>query len=122
MDRARELPCLPWIAIHVSRLIAEGIGHSIATATPLPIIADNVDFSLATGVIVPLSESNPLALGANNFTKDYFSSSLQSTALISLTANNSTQFLTAGVAGGVGALRSTLSLYNFSGGVIGTVI
>ena len=103
-------------------LINAGIGHSLATATPLPIIGDNVDFNIATGVIVPLSESNPLALGANNYTKDYFTFTLQSTALISLTANNGTQFLTAGVADGVGTLRSKLSIYNFGGSVIGTAL
>ncbi len=103
-------------------LINDGIGHSLATDTPLPIIGDNVDFNIATGVIVPLSESNPLALGANNYTKDYFTFTLQSTALISLTANDGTQFLTPGVADGVGTLRSTLSIYNFGGSVIGTAL
>lgn len=103
-------------------LIDDGIGHTLATATPLAFNGDNVDFNLATGVIVPLSESNPLALGANNYTKDYFSFTLQSTALISLTAHNDSQFLTPGVADGMGALRSTLKIFNTSGGVIGTAV
>ena len=104
------------------RLIEDGIGHTLATATPLPVIGDVVNFSLATGVIVPLSESNPLALGASNYTQDWFSFTLGSTAQITLTANNGTQFLTAGVADGTGTLRSTLTIYDGSGLTLGSAV
>ena len=103
-------------------LVNDGIGHTLATATPLPVIGDLVNFSLATGVIVPNSESNPLAIGAGNYAQDWFSFTLASSAMITLTANNGTQFLTAGVADGVGTLRSTLSIYDGNGLSIGTAI
>ncbi len=103
-------------------LIDDGIGHTRLAATPLPVLGDLVNFSLATGVIVPKSEANPLALGAANYTEDWFSFTLGSAANITLTANDGTEFLTAGVADGTGTLRSTLSLYDFAGFQIGSAL
>jgi hypothetical protein len=104
-------------------LIDDGIGHSLLNATTLPVLIDGtVDFTLATGVIVPLSESNPVAIGTDNYTKDWFTFTLADTSTITLTANNSTQFLTAGIADGVGTLRSILSIYEFDGDLIATAL
>lgn len=97
------------------------IGHTAATASTLAVNGDGtVNFDLSTGIIVPNSESDPLAIGAGNYTQDWFSFTLASTATISLTANNSTQFLTAGVADGVGTLRSTLGIYDSLGTLLFT--
>jgi hypothetical protein len=99
-------------------LVVSGIGHTSVTATSLPLIGSNVDNStgsLARGVIVPKSESDPLAIGASNYTEDWFSFTLDSASTISLTVHNSTDFITAGVADGDGPLRSTLEIYDFDG-------
>ena len=47
----------------------DGIGHTLPTASSLALLGDGtVNFSLATGVIVPTSESNPVTNGAANYT------------------------------------------------------
>ncbi len=103
-------------------LVNDGIGHTLATATLLPVVGDFVDFNLATGVIVPNSEANPLALGAGNYTKDWFTFTLGTASSIVLTANDGTQFLTPGVADGIGTLRSTLTIYDGNGLSIGAAV
>ena len=97
-------------------LINDGIGHTRPAASALPLNANGtVNFSLATGVIVPLSESNPNPIGAANYTQDWFSFTLASASTITLTAKDGTEFLTPGVADGVGMLRSTLAIYDVNG-------
>jgi hypothetical protein len=50
----------------------DGVGHTLATATPLPLIGVAVDFNVATGVITPTS-SSPATTGAANYSTDYWS-------------------------------------------------
>lgn len=100
-------------------LVEDGIGHTRPTATTLALNGDGtVNFSLATGVIVPVSESSPNPIGAANYTEDWFSFTLASASTITLTARDGTEFLTAGVADGVGTLRSTLGIYDVNGVLI----
>ena len=104
-------------------LKSDGIGHTRPTASNLSLLADGtVNFSLATGVIVPLSESNPLAIGAANYTQDWFTFTLTATSTITLTAHDGSQFLVPGAADGTGSLRSTLSIYDFAGIPIGSAV
>lgn len=49
-----------------------GVGHTRATATPLPLAGTQIDFTLARGVIAPLSSSDPNPLGEVNYTTDFF--------------------------------------------------
>jgi hypothetical protein len=49
------------------------VGHSTATATPLPLVGQVVDYNLAKGVIVPASSSPTVTTGAANFVSDYWS-------------------------------------------------
>ncbi len=102
-------------------LVDDGIGHSRDTATPLAITGNTVDFNLAQGVIVPNSETTPVASGFTNYTQDWFSFNSTGSP-ITLTANDGTEFLTPGVADGAGTLRSTLDIYNAAGLIVGTAI
>ncbi|QDU87516.1 PEP-CTERM motif protein [Pirellulimonas nuda] len=102
-------------------LIDDGIGHSLGAATELPLVGSVIDVtsSSSKGVIVPLSEANPAPIGASNYTEDWFSFYTDGGDAISLTVNNSTDFLTAGVADGVGTLRSTLMVFDAMGTMVG---
>ncbi len=105
----------------VNGFLGNPIGHTMPTATALSFLGDGtVNFSLATGIIVPLSEANPLAIGAGNYTQDWFQFTLADMSAISLTVHDGTQFLMAGIADGVGTLRSTLEIYNGLGALIGS--
>lgn len=98
----------------INGYVDDGIGHTLSTATPLPLTGDTVDFSAAQGVIVPLSISSPDPIGAAHYTSDYFSffSDGQS---ITLTVNNGTQFLQPGIADPGVTLRSTLQILDRDG-------
>jgi len=52
--------------------VDDAVGHTLATATPLPLNGANVKFELAEGVIVPVG-SNPSSSGASNYVSDYWS-------------------------------------------------
>lgn len=102
-------------------LVDDGHGHTLAAATELPVNGDGtVNFALASGVIMPASESDPIPLGADNYTKDFFKFNLASSTTVSLTVNNGTQYLTPGVADPGITLRSVLKIYNAAGNVIAT--
>ena len=116
--RATELGRTGGVDLH---LVDDVIGHTLATATTLPLNPNGtVNFSQASGVIMPASESNPIPLGAANYTKDFFKFTLASSTTISLTANNGTQYLTPGVADPGITLRSVLKIHNAAGNVIAT--
>ena len=51
----------------------DGIGHSLATATPLPLNGTAINPTTAAGVIVPASASNPQTFGVNNYVADFWS-------------------------------------------------
>ena len=100
--------------------IEDGNGHTRLAATPLSLMGSAVDLNLDKGVIVPTSESNPNPMGAANYTTDWFSFLSNGTTPISLTANDSTDLLTPGVADDDGTLRSTLTILGLTGNTIGT--
>ena len=103
------------------RLVDDGHSHTLATAAQLPVNGDGtVNFSLASGVIMPNSESNPTPLGAGNYTKDFFKFTLNDPTSISLTAHDGSQFLTPGVADPGITLRSVLKIYDINGDVYAT--
>lgn len=105
-------------------LLDDGIGHTRFTATSLPLVGGVIDVmsSSSKGFIVPVSESNPEPMGAANYTQDWFSFFSDGVNPISLKVTDSTSYLTPGVADGVGTLRSTLSIYDAMGGLVGTGI
>ncbi len=102
-------------------LVDDGHGHTLAAAAQLPVNGDGtVNFALASGVIMPASESNPLPLGAGNYTKDFFTFTLTSAKTITLTANNGTQYLSPGVADPGIMLRSVLKIHDSGGSLYAT--
>jgi hypothetical protein len=99
--------------------IDDGIGHTRASATPLPQLGDAVDFTLARGVIVPASSSNPAPPGSANYRPDYWSFTT-SGGLVTLTANSGEDYLTPGIAGPGATLKTLLTLYDSNGTVVAT--
>ncbi|QTN34218.1 hypothetical protein HZ994_18465 [Akkermansiaceae bacterium] len=98
------------------KFIDDGVGKSIATASVLAVNSDGtVNYVMSSGIIVPKSESDPQAIGSSNYTSDYFSFATDGTQAITLTLNNSTQYLEAGVADGVGTFRGILEIFNADG-------
>ncbi len=97
--------------------INDGIGHSRGSATPLPINGGHVDSSLAKGVIVPASSSNPVPTGESNYVADFWSFTTAK-ALVTLTANAGRSSISPGVADPGATLDSTLRILDTSGGVI----
>jgi hypothetical protein len=53
--------------------IDDGVGHSTATATPLPLVGQIVDYNLAKGVIVPATMNPTVTTGASNYQSDFWS-------------------------------------------------
>jgi len=99
--------------------IDDGIGHTRASATPLPQRGNAVDFTLARGVIVPASSSNPAPLGSANYRPDYWSFTT-SGGPFTLTANSGDDYLTPGIADPGATLRTLLTLYDSNGTVVAT--
>jgi len=97
--------------------IDDGIGHTRANATPLPQLGNAVDFTLARGVIVPASSSNPAPPGSANYRPDYWSFTT-SGGPVTLTANSGEDYLTPGIADPGATLRTLLTLYDSNGTVV----
>lgn len=99
--------------------VDDQIGHTIATATPLPLTGGSVNAALAKGVIMPNSAAAPTPIGASNYTTDYF---LFRTGggPISLTVNDGSELLNPGTADPGAMLRSTLQILNGAGVVVGS--
>jgi hypothetical protein len=57
----------------LSPFINDGIGHTLGTATPIPMNGLSINFNTATGVIVPASSSPTTTVGSANYTSDYWS-------------------------------------------------
>ncbi len=92
-----------------------GIGHTTATATPLPLTGTTINSTLAAGLIAPNS-STPIALGEANYTTDLFSFTVTSAlANLNVNLNSGRSTITAGVADPGATLNATLRLLNSSG-------
>ena len=97
----------------------DGIGNSFAQATALALSGSNVDSSLAKGIVVPTSTSNPDALGAANYQGGYYSF-FSSGDAITLRATNGSSLLQSGVADLGMTLRNSLSIYDSRFNLVGT--
>jgi hypothetical protein len=95
-----------------------GIGHSIATATPLPLNGTQIDFNLAKGIITPNS-SNPEPLGEANYTTDFFKVTATGLSNLSVTLRSGRQEITPGTADPGYMLDATLRILDGSGTQIG---
>jgi hypothetical protein len=105
----------------IGGFVEDNIGHSLATATPMPLSGNSVDFSRAKGVIAPASTTVPTAIGASNYTTDFFWFRTDGGPL-SLTAYDGTEFLSPGTADPAATLRSTLTILDHMGLPVGTAI
>ena len=99
--------------------VADGIGHTRLTATALPIAGGTADASQAKGIIVPLSATVPLAIGANNYTKDVWSFVSTGIDAINLNVIDGNDFLTIGTADPGATLHSTLNIFDALGSLVG---
>lgn len=98
--------------------VEDSIGHTIATATPIPLNGKTVNPALAKGVITPSSTTEPTPMGESNYTKDYFRFFSEG-GTMTLTAHNGSQFLSVGTADPGPTLRSTLRVLTRTGEVVG---
>jgi hypothetical protein len=94
--------------------IDDGIGRTLGTATPLPLIGSQIDFSIARGIIVPVSSSNPQPMGVDNYTRGFFSFTTAG-GLNTITVNAGGQWITPGVADPGASLDATLRILDASG-------
>ena len=79
----------------IGGFVEDGIGHTMATATPIPLSGTTVNAALAKGVITPASTSDPTPIGKSNYTTDFFMFHSEG-GWVSLTAHNGSDFLTRG--------------------------
>ena len=103
---------------NIGSLLDDGIGHGFDDATPLALMGSEVDFSQAKGVIVPTNGGLSGALGVGNYTSDFFSFSTLGGA-VTLTSNDGSQYLTAGVADPGATLDSELTIFDAQGNFVG---
>lgn len=66
---------------YMNGFIDDGVGHSLATATPLPLDGSLIDFQSARGVIVPNDSVNPFPTGVENYVADFWSFSTAAATL-----------------------------------------
>jgi hypothetical protein len=103
----------------IGGFVDDGIGHTLAMATPMPLSGNTVDFTQAKGVITPASTSAPTPIGASNYTTDFFSF-YTAGGLVTLTAYDGSEFLNPGTPDPGAMLRSTLTILDSSGSIVGT--
>lgn len=100
--------------------VDDGIGHSPADATFLPLLGSAVDPAAAKGIIVPASATSPNPIGVENYVPDYFWFRTDGAGTITLSAVDGGSRLTPGVADPGATLRSTLRILDASYNVVAT--
>ena len=94
----------------------DGIGHTRAAATALPLSGSSIDFNTAAGVIAPAS-TNPNTSGLINYTTDYWKfTTLAGT--VNITVNAGRESMTPGVADPGGMLDASLYLLDSAGSMV----
>jgi hypothetical protein len=78
-------------------LTDDGVGHTLATATALPLTGSTVNAAFAKGSINSASQTNPQPLGVANYTTDFFKFATNGTS-INLVLNAGGDLITPGVA------------------------
>jgi autotransporter-associated beta strand protein len=104
---------------NIGGFVEDGIGHSLATATLMPLSGSTINAALAKGIITPASTAAPTPIGASNYTTDFFRF-YTSGGPISLVARDGSEFLTVGAADPGATLRSTLKILDPSGTIVGS--
>ncbi|HEV3136270.1 MAG TPA: PEP-CTERM sorting domain-containing protein [Pirellulales bacterium] len=104
---------------NMGNFINDGVGHTLASATPLPLTRGSINSSLAKGIIVPASSTNPTTSGEANYVADFWSFTA-SGGSVSITSHAGRSTITPGVADPGATLDSTLRIFNATGGVVAT--
>jgi hypothetical protein len=100
--------------------INDGVGHTRLTATPLPLSAGAINFTSAKGTIVPESSSDPVPLGASNYTADWWSFSTAG-GVVTLNAISGRSTITPGAADPGMTLHTVLDIFDSGGNLIDDV-
>jgi hypothetical protein len=101
----------------IGPFVNDGIGHNLVSATPLPLSGLVINSSLAKGVIVPASSTNPTTSGEANYVADFWSFSTGAGS-VSITSNAGRSTITSGLADPGAMLDSTLRIFNTSGQLV----
>lgn len=104
---------------NMGNFIDDGIGHSLATASLLPLTGSNVNNTQAKGVIVPKDNANPTPIGSANYVSDFFKFHTNGGA-VTLTATDGSQNITPGTADPGATLDSNLFILDSSGNLVAT--
>lgn len=105
---------------NLGTFVDSAIGHTRPTATPLPLTGATINSSSAKGIITPVSATAPIAIGAANYTKDFFSFTVTAgnTGTINVVLRSGRSTITAGTADPGATLNATFLLLNSSGTAI----
>jgi hypothetical protein len=104
----------------VAGFVDSGIGHTLATATPLPLTGNTIDFATAKGLITPNS-TTPNPLGEANYTTDFFQFTFDAGGgHVNVTLHSGRSTITPGAADPGATLDATLRLLNASGTPLAT--
>jgi hypothetical protein len=99
--------------------INDGIGHTPASATPLPLTGSLVDWALAKGVIVPKSAGTPSSFGPNNYLTDYWSFTTGA-GMVSLNLVSGRSTISPGLPDPGAMLDGTLTILDALGNAVAT--
>ncbi len=102
-------------------LVDDGKGHTLGTASSMPLLGNAIDSSVAKGYIMPNNSVTPNPIGEGNYTKDVFQF-FAGGGLINLTLRNGSQYITPGVADPGATLNSRLNIRDSAGVLVGTGI
>lgn len=102
-------------------MVDSGIGHTLQTATQLPLNGNSVDFNLAKGVINPKANGQGIynPIGEANYTTDFFKFNAAGGA-VTLSVLDGSQYITPGTQDPGAMLDSVLRIYNSNGVLVGT--
>jgi hypothetical protein len=100
-------------------LTDDGIGHTPMSATALTLLGSTIDSSVAQGFINSASATNPIALGVDNYTKDYFKFNTDGSE-ISLILHAGSQYAAVGVADAGATFDGLFNIYQSDGTFVGT--
>ncbi len=109
-------------APNIGGLIDSGWGHTMGTASILPVNTNGtVNTALSKGWIMPKASTGYSAVGEASYTTDWFRFG-SAGGEVSLTANDGTSFLQNGVADPGATMRSVLRIFSSTGALVGTAI
>lgn len=99
--------------------VQDGIGHTMASATPLFLTGNTIDYTRAKGVIVPDSQTNP-SPDPGRTLSDYYSFYVANdNTPVTITANSGTDYITPGTADPGATADLSLWIYDPNGDLVG---